>query len=108
MENTWSDFEGGWHARSLIVGKGWFGLFQAWLETTFFHQNRISSCIWLRQAQYRAEIQEKYPELFNTSSVGKLTATKVTLRVKDDAPVYIKARTMPFAIKQQFDVALDK
>ena len=62
----------------------------------------------LRQAQYRAEIQEKYPELFNTSPVGKLTATKVTLRVKDDAPVHMKAGTMPFAIKEQFDVALDK
>ena len=28
--------------------------------------------------------------------------------MKDDAPVYMIARTMPFAIKEQFDVALDK
>ena len=48
----------------------------------------------------------KYPELFNTSSVGKLTATEVTLRVEDDAPVYMKHTQCH--LLEQFDVSLDK
>ena len=47
-------------------------------------------------------------DLLDTTSVGKLAATKVTLRVKDGEPVFMKAHTMPYAIKEQFDAALDK
>ena len=49
----------------------------------------------------------KYPALFD-DSLGKLNTTRVTLRVKDDHPVVMKCRTIPFAIKPKYEESLKK
>ena len=49
----------------------------------------------------------KYPALFD-DSLGKLNTTRVTLRVKDDHPVFMKCRTIPFAIKRKYEESLKK
>ena len=89
-----------------LLGRDVLSLFQLNWKEIFSIKTEIDEA--LAQAEYRAEIQSKYPKLFDTSSVGKLTATKVTLRVSNDRPVYTKARTMPFSVKEHVDAALDK
>jgi len=50
----------------------------------------------------------KYPELFDTTSVGKVKGVQVQLHVCDESPVYKKARPVPFAIREKYLEALDK
>lgn len=40
--------------------------------------------------------------------MGKLSTVRVTLRVNDDNPVFLKARPVPFAIIGKYEEALDK
>ena len=49
-----------------------------------------------------------YDDLFATSTVGKLEGVQVSLRVNDENPVFMKARTVPFAIRERYEKALDK
>ena len=62
----------------------------------------------LKTARFREKIIEKFPELFDTSTtgLGKLNTMKVTWRVNDDKPVFLKARKAPFAITQKWETAL--
>ena len=53
------------------------------------------------------EIVAQYPELFDTSVVGKVKGVQVKLNVADQ-PVYHKARPVPYAIHDKYIAALDK
>ena len=55
-----------------------------------------------------ADIIQQYPELFDNSTVGKLKGVQVSLRVKDDNPVFVKPRVVPFAIRKKYEEALEK
>ena len=46
--------------------------------------------------------------MFDTSSVGKLKRIQVSLRVSDESPVFTKARVVPFAIRSEYEQALEK
>ena len=46
--------------------------------------------------------------MFHSNALGKLKGGQVSLKVQDDVPVFVKARTVPFAIHERFDQALDK
>ena len=50
-------------------------------------------------------IQNNYPELFS-EKLGKLEGVKVHLQVDDTNPKFMKARTVPFAIRSKLDEAI--
>lgn len=54
------------------------------------------------------DIIQQYPDLFENSSVGKLKGVQVSLKVKDENPVFVKPRVVPFAVRDQYEAALDK
>ncbi|KAK3734690.1 hypothetical protein QZH41_002110 [Actinostola sp. cb2023] len=54
------------------------------------------------------DIIQQYPELFDNNTVGKLKGVQVSLRVNDDNPVFVKPRVVPFAIRGQYEAALEK
>jgi hypothetical protein len=45
------------------------------------------------------------PKVFDDSEVGKLKGVQVTLRVNDEKPVYRKARTVPFVVRDRYEEA---
>ena len=54
-------------------------------------------------------ILEKFPDLFDTSSVGNLKDAYVTIDTIPDAiPKYCNARTIPHALRDKVDVELDR
>ena len=53
-------------------------------------------------------IKEEFPKLFDDSTLGTLKGVEVTLHVDDKKPVFIKARTVPFAIQDSYNATLDK
>ena len=53
-------------------------------------------------------IKEEFPKLFDDSTLGTLKGVEVTLHVDDKKPVFIKARTVPFAIQDSHNATLDK
>ena len=53
-------------------------------------------------------IKEEFPKLFDDSTLGTLKGVEVTLHVDDKKPVFIKARTVPFAIQDSYKATLDK
>lgn len=54
------------------------------------------------------EIVMEYKDLFDSTTVGKFEGVQVSLRVNDESPVFMKARTVPFAIREQYEQTLDK
>ena len=54
------------------------------------------------------EIVQEYGDLFDNSTIGKIDGVQVSLRVNEECPVFMKARTVPFAIRKQYEQALDK
>ena len=54
------------------------------------------------------DIVQQYSDLFDTSSVGKLEGIQVSLRVRNESPVFTNARVMPFAIRSKYEQALEK
>ena len=54
------------------------------------------------------DIINQYPELFDNSSLGKLKNVQVSLKVKNDNPVFLKPRVKPFAIRDKYEKALAK
>ena len=54
------------------------------------------------------DIVSQYPNLFDNTTVGKLKGIQVSLRVKEANPVFIKPREVPFAIRSQYEEALEK
>jgi len=49
-----------------------------------------------------------YASLFDTTTIGKLEGVQVSLRVNEENPVFMKARTVPFAIREQYEKSLDQ
>ena len=54
------------------------------------------------------DIVDQYPDLFDTSSVGKLKGIQVSLRVRNENPVFTKPRVVRFAIQSKYEDALEK
>lgn len=54
------------------------------------------------------DIIQQYPDLFDNSAVGKLKDVQVSLKVNDDNPVFVKPRVVPFAVRSQYEAALEK
>ena len=54
------------------------------------------------------DIVHQYPDLFDKSMVGKLKGVQVSLRVKDENPVFTKPRVVPFSIRSKYEEALEK
>eukprot|EP00795_Rhopilema_esculentum_P016079 gene16079-7428_t len=54
------------------------------------------------------DAMKDYANLFDTTTVGKLEGVQVSLQVNDKNPVFMKARTVPFAIRERYKKALDK
>jgi hypothetical protein len=53
-------------------------------------------------------IINKFPDLFDDSIMGKFKEVQVSLRVKEDHPVFIKPRTILFAIRTKYEKSLAK
>ena len=54
------------------------------------------------------DILEKYTNLFDDSSIGKIEGLKVQLHVNDSNPVFKKARPVPYSIREKYEDSLDK
>ena len=54
------------------------------------------------------DIVHQYPDLFDTSSVGKLKGIQVSLRIRNENPVFTKPRVVRFAIQSKYEDALEK
>ena len=54
------------------------------------------------------DIIRKCPDLFDRNTLGKLKGVQVTLKIQNDNPAFMKAGTIPFAIRERFDQVLDK
>ena len=54
------------------------------------------------------DIVHQYSDLFDTSSVGKLKGIQVSLRVRNENPVFTKPRVVSFAIQSKYEDTLDK
>ena len=54
-----------------------------------------------------ADIIQQYPELSDNSTVGKLKSVQVSLRLKDDSPIFVKLRVVPFANQKKYEEALE-
>ena len=52
------------------------------------------------------DIVQRYPDLFDTSSVGKLKGIQLSLRESDESAVFTKARVVPFAIRSKYEQAV--
>ena len=89
-----------------LLGRDLLSLFQLpWCEI-FSVKAAITDA--LTQGEIREEMLAKFPELFDSSAVGKLRSMKITLRVHDEHPVYLKTRTLPFPIKEAYEESIDK
>ena len=89
-----------------LLGRDLLSLFQLpWCEI-FSVKAAITGA--LTQAEVREEMLAKFPELFDSSAVDKLKIYEITLRVHDEHPVYLKARTLPFPFKEAYKESLDK
>lgn len=86
-----------------IMGRDMLSAFQLNWKEIFAVKVEIEQAY--ERNKLREEILEQYRELF-TGQIGKLNTTQVKLRVKDE-PVYMKARTIPFAIKEKYETALE-
>ena len=53
-------------------------------------------------------IKAEFPHLFDLSTLGKMQGVRVTLHVDDSKPIFHKARTVPYHIRENYEVALDK
>ena len=89
-----------------LLGRDLLSVFQLPWREIFSVRTAIEEA--LTQAEIREEMLAKFPELFDSSAVGKLKSMKITLRVNDEHPVYMKARTLPFPIKDAYEESLDK
>ena len=54
------------------------------------------------------DIIHQYPDLFDKCMVGKRKGIQVSLRVKDEKPVFIEPRVVPFTIHSKYEEALEK
>ena len=54
------------------------------------------------------DVKKDYTVLFDTTKMGKLEGLQVSLSVNQDNPIFMKARTFPFAIREQYEQALNK
>ncbi|XP_048586216.1 uncharacterized protein K02A2.6-like [Nematostella vectensis] len=54
------------------------------------------------------DIIHQYPALFDTTTVGKLQGVQVSLQVDDSNPVFVKPRTVPFAVRDKYEQSLEK
>ena len=84
-----------------LLGRDLLSVFQLPWREIFSVRTAIEDA--LTQAEIREEMLAKFPELFDSSAVGKLKSMKITLRVNDEHPVYMKARTLPFPIKDAYE-----
>ena len=57
----------------------------------------------LFQLQLRILYIYQYPDLFDTSSVGKLKGIQVSLQVRNENPVFTKPRVASFAIQSKYE-----
>ena len=53
-------------------------------------------------------VRKEFSKLFDNSTVGKMEGVQVRLHVNDEKLVFIKARDVPFAIREQYNQTLDK
>ena len=53
-------------------------------------------------------LKKEFPNLFDCSTLGKVSHTRVKINVDCSNPVFMKARTVPFSIREKYDEALDK
>ena len=51
------------------------------------------------------DVMKDCADLFDTKTVGKLEGVQVSLRVNDENPLFMKARTVPFAIRERYEKA---
>ena len=54
------------------------------------------------------DAMKDYADLFDTTTVGKLEGVQVSLPVNDENPIIMKASTVPFALRQRYEKALDE
>ena len=89
-----------------LLGRDMLQLFQLPWNEIFSVKTRIDETV--AQIQLREEIMAQFPDLFDSTSMGKLNTMKVNLRVDDAHPVFLKPRKVPFAITEKYDEALDQ
>ena len=89
-----------------LLGRDIMNLFTLPWKDIFSVKSQIDEA--LEVAQTREEIISQFPELFDSSTLGKLNTTKVTLRVDNSKPVFMKARSVPFSITEKYEAALSK
>ena len=66
---------------------------------------------WKSSFKIRVTVEDAMKDstrLFETTTVGQLEGVQVSLRVNDENPAFMKARTVPFAIRERYEKALDK
>eukprot|EP00117_Sycon_ciliatum_P016071 scpid88301/ scgid15660/ Uncharacterized protein K02A2.6 len=88
-----------------LLGRDLLSVLQLQWKEIFTVTLEIDNAI--ERAKIREEFMAMYPELFDTSTVGKLKSTQVRLRVRENHPVCMKARTIPFAIREKYERTLD-
>ena len=89
-----------------LLGRDLLSLFKLEWREIFSVKSEIDNA--LIRAKLQEEMLQKFESLFDTSTVGKLNSTRVTLRVNDSKPVYMKARSVPFAIREKYEQGLSK
>ena len=89
----------------IVSGQGPNLLGRDWLRSLQLAWHTIRQ---VRQASSASDITERYSELFR-DGLGKLKGQTVHINMKADAkPRFCKARTVPFAMKQQVEDELDR
>ena len=53
------------------------------------------------------DVMKNFAHLFDTTTIGQFEGVQVSLLVNDENPVFMKARTVPFAICEGHEKALD-
>lgn len=53
------------------------------------------------------DLVDSFPKLFDTTKIGKLNTAKITLHVDESAPVFCRARPVPFSIREKYEESLD-
>ena len=89
-----------------LLGRDMLTKFRLPWEDIFAVKTEIDKA--LETANDREEIIAQFPTLFDTTTVGRLNTTKMTLRVNDERPVFMRARKVPFAISEKYETALKK
>ena len=82
-----------------LLGRDMLTKFRLPWEDIFAVKTEIDKA--LETANDREEIITQFPTLFDTTTVGRLNTTKMTLRVNDERPVFMRARKVPFAISEK-------